>query len=129
MRISDWSSDVCSSDLKQFLASSDKFDQLAQLQREVVQRRGQYEKLAERTTQLRLESNTTDAGIQPIGEAVASHDPAGLAIPVMLVMGAAFGAVVGLVRSAEHTSELQSLMRTSYAVFCLKKKKHRHTRR
>src|SRR3546814_7926922 len=28
------------------------------------------------------------------------------------------------VRSEEHTSELQSLMRTSYAVFCLKKKKH-----
>src|SRR3546814_12907454 len=27
------------------------------------------------------------------------------------------------VRSEEHTSELQSLMRTSYAVFCLKKKK------
>src|SRR3546814_1179541 len=27
-------------------------------------------------------------------------------------------------RSAEHTSELQSLMRISYAVFCLKKKKH-----
>src|SRR3546814_2285829 len=31
-------------------------------------------------------------------------------------------------RSEEHTSELQSLMRTSYAVFCLKKKKiHKHT--
>src|SRR3546814_6182414 len=29
------------------------------------------------------------------------------------------------VRSEEHTSELQSLMRTSYAVFCLKKKKTR----
>src|SRR3546814_10070064 len=28
------------------------------------------------------------------------------------------------VRSEEHTSELQSLMRISYAVFCLKKKKH-----
>src|SRR3546814_4290811 len=28
-------------------------------------------------------------------------------------------------RSAEHTSELQSLMRISYAVFCLKKKKHK----
>src|SRR3546814_10249684 len=27
-------------------------------------------------------------------------------------------------RSEEHTSELQSLMRTSYAVFCLKKKQH-----
>src|SRR3546814_2609444 len=30
-------------------------------------------------------------------------------------------------RSEEHTSELQSLMRISYAVFCLKKKKKRHT--
>src|SRR3546814_10794163 len=32
-------------------------------------------------------------------------------------------------RSEEHTSELQSLMRNSYAVFCLKKKKqhHKHT--
>src|SRR3546814_4505031 len=35
-----------------------------------------------------------------------------------------FGSVVicGLIRSEEHTSELQSLMRISYAVFCLKKK-------
>src|SRR3546814_2059587 len=32
----------------------------------------------------------------------------------------------GLMRSEEHTSELQSLMRISYAVFCLKKKKQRH---
>src|SRR3546814_5751777 len=31
-------------------------------------------------------------------------------------------------RSEEHTSELQSLMRISYAVFCLKKKKHKTTR-
>src|SRR3546814_7837729 len=31
-------------------------------------------------------------------------------------------------RSAEHTSELQSLMRISYAVFCLKKKKRKHIR-
>src|SRR3546814_3707056 len=31
-------------------------------------------------------------------------------------------------RSEEHTSELQSLMRISYAVFCLKKKKQKHTR-
>src|SRR3546814_3401741 len=33
-------------------------------------------------------------------------------------------AVGGSMRSDEHTSDLQSLMRTSYAVFCLKKKKH-----
>src|SRR3546814_2818823 len=47
------------------------------------------------------------------------------------VVGAAAGAVVQAInaavrceqRSEEHTSELQSLMRISYAVFCLKKKK------
>src|SRR3546814_10479491 len=32
--------------------------------------------------------------------------------------------IVGQLRSEEHTSELQSLMRISYAVFCLKKKTH-----
>src|SRR3546814_3126254 len=32
------------------------------------------------------------------------------------------------VRSEEHTSELQSLMRISYAVFCLKKKNHTHSK-
>src|SRR3546814_1067680 len=31
-------------------------------------------------------------------------------------------------RSEEHTSELQSLMRISYAVFCLKKKKHENSK-
>src|SRR3546814_5784831 len=36
-------------------------------------------------------------------------------------------AVVPQIRSEEHTSELQSLMRLSYAVFCLKKKKKQHT--
>src|SRR3546814_2392316 len=42
-------------------------------------------------------------------------------------VGAVSVATVGLfsrVRSEEHTSELQSLMRISYAVLCLKKKKH-----
>src|SRR3546814_10769265 len=37
---------------------------------------------------------------------------------------AAAGARRARLRSEEHTSELQSLMRTSYAVFCLKKKTH-----
>src|SRR3546814_2578358 len=36
------------------------------------------------------------------------------------------GARAALTRSEEHTSELQSLMRNSYAVFCLKKKKTNH---
>src|SRR3546814_8647032 len=38
------------------------------------------------------------------------------------------GARDGAERSEEHTSELQSLMRISYAVFCLKKKKKVHTK-
>src|SRR3546814_10200020 len=46
----------------------------------------------------------------------------GLTRPLALALGAASGAPV---RSEEHTSELQSLMRLSYAVFCLKKKKHK----
>src|SRR3546814_17956660 len=45
------------------------------------------------------------------------------------VMGGGMGllqsATIRIVRSEEHTSELQSLMRISYAVFCLKKKKPR----
>src|SRR3546814_5115312 len=44
--------------------------------------------------------------------------PAGAVI--VLVAGCLF--LVSLLRSEEHTSELQSLMRNSYAVFCLKKK-------
>src|SRR3546814_3822149 len=44
-----------------------------------------------------------------------------LRVPIAIALG-----VVGVVgRSEEHTSELQSLMRISYAVFCLKKKKTR----
>src|SRR3546814_10045627 len=39
------------------------------------------------------------------------------------------GATPVIERSEEHTSELQSLMRISYAVFCLKQKKTKHTQR
>src|SRR3546814_9993912 len=42
------------------------------------------------------------------------------------VSGFHVGDLVGVGRSEEHTSELQSLMRISYAVFCLKKKKNKN---
>src|SRR3546814_1590152 len=45
-----------------------------------------------------------------------------LMLPIMALAGA-----VGIGRSEEHTSELQSLMRISYAVFCLKKKINKTT--
>src|SRR3546814_1440088 len=56
--------------------------------------------------------------------AVDSSSPNGRAtrsVPDGLV-GIAFSAMAGAGRSEEHTSELQSLMRISYAVFCLQKK-------
>src|SRR3546814_4433975 len=44
-------------------------------------------------------------------------------VPLYMLMGTGLtGAIIAFIRSEEHTSELQSLMRISYAVFCLKKK-------
>src|SRR3546814_6495909 len=66
-----------------------------------------------------------------LGERVLDQDahPLALTNPDLRPGDAAVGPDGG--RSEEHTSELQSLMRISYAVFCLKKKKtekRRHTR-
>src|SRR3546814_4963319 len=46
---------------------------------------------------------------------------------IQLVSGALLALGIAVSRSEEHTSELQSLMRISYAVFCLKKKKSHKT--
>src|SRR3546814_5141737 len=48
-------------------------------------------------------------------------------VPWLRTAGLPQHAQVSDMRSEEHTSELQSLMRISYAVFCLKKKKHNST--
>src|SRR3546814_4616467 len=48
--------------------------------------------------------------------------PRASAVPIFFIHGGGWIAG-GVDRSEEHTSELQSLMRISYAVFCLKKKK------
>src|SRR3546814_2088695 len=47
----------------------------------------------------------------------------GYALALVIVLAAVGGGARKAHRSEEHTSELQSLMRISYAVFCLKKKK------
>src|SRR3546814_1670939 len=58
-----------------------------------------------------------------------------LVIAGMIIGGLIFGETPGqyvparFERSEEHTSELQSLMRISYAVFCLKKKNKQHINR
>src|SRR3546814_1898631 len=61
---------------------------------------------------------------QPMGRSAADADPVDLRNRLRLSLWLVAGSGP---RSEEHTSELQSLMRISYAVFCLKKKKHNNT--
>src|SRR3546814_7776381 len=117
MRISDWSSDVCSSDLRRG-AVEDIFEaavidaRAARVHQQHLERRRHHEEarhamLFDRVEHaIGVEFGKHDAG-QPRRE---RHD----AKPGAADMG----------RSEEHTSELQSLMRISYAVFCLKNKKN-----
>src|SRR3546814_6660505 len=93
MRISDWSSDVCSSDL---------LAELVRLHRATI-------------TRCAMDENV---GLRPLGCLVQN-----LAATPARIDGLAAKQCVAVGRSEEHTSELQSLMRISYAVFCLKKKK------
>src|SRR3546814_2971170 len=101
MRISDWSSDVCSSDLS--------------------------------WTQIRERDDYPLAVAELLGEATAAaalftgHAKVDGRLSVQLrgegPLRTLFTECTAAGRSEEHTSELQSLMRISYAVFCLKKKK------
>src|SRR3546814_1416624 len=99
MRISDWSSDVCSSDLAKPGGAGRAVgaqqgrrlrpgDHHAAEQHQLRQRAGELRKIFRQPASVEVER--------------LQRTPA---------------------RSEEHTSELQSLMRISYAVFCLKKKK------
>src|SRR3546814_7752143 len=115
MRISDWSSDVCSADLSGFVS-------------EVYRSFG-----------VQLPRNTSAQSVSPALNRLAfdagdSRDKrmeaaSGLQVGdlvyipghVMMVIGHDNG-MPYVIRSEEHTSELQSLMRISYAVFCLKQK-------
>src|SRR3546814_7534406 len=96
MRISDWSSDVCSSDLT--ARSAARVRCVPDRPRPAAT--GAHRRRPEPGTRLavRRQSSTPRTGCPRLRP-----------------------------RSEEHTSELQSLMRISYAVFCLKKKKKQHT--
>src|SRR3546814_3372890 len=69
-------------------------------------------------------------GREGMGGAIEFYDPRG-PLPMaynpllkMAIKGCVSAGLGSRERSEEHTSELQSLMRISYAVFCLKKKTH-----
>src|SRR3546814_8193949 len=94
MRISDWSSDVCSSDLAAISTS------LATSSLKVQNRQRQI------PTRLMVSSRLRESVARWCSSTTRTS-------PITS-------------RSEEHTSELQSLMRISYAVFCLKKKKKKN---
>src|SRR3546814_8390399 len=102
MRISDWSSDVCSSDLQRLAEGDDP-----RLGRGVVG-------LARIAGDADHRGDVDDAALARLHH--AAHHRLAAAVDA--------GEVGVEDRSEEHTSELQSLMRISYAVFCLKKKNH-----
>src|SRR3546814_8047283 len=108
MRISDWSSDVCSSDLiilpivamrhRDLFPFTDKDMSILAL--------------TARATRLVLSCRATTLQPLSVSTRLFRHHINLLCFRPMA-------------RSEEHTSELQSLMRISYAVFCLKKKKNK----
>src|SRR3546814_3659373 len=117
MRISDWSSDVCSPDLR-YLEEHDAFDAEAGVnhERTIVK--------DEAGTDAEVDLWTTCFTPRELRLLAAA---AGLDVSaVWSVTPGAYRADPPSIRSEEHTSELQSLMRISYAVFCWKKKTQCH---
>src|SRR3546814_7267840 len=112
MRISDWSSDVCSSDLIKGLAPECLF----LLHASVLLCLGR------RFTSRRAVGAGKRKG-RPVDRARAAlHDGSGISAQHLERPHRAAMEQADQRRSEEHTSELQSLMRISYAVFCLQKK-------
>src|SRR3546814_2676149 len=105
MRISDWSSDVCSSDL----------DRLSVIDAEVV-----YAVVSDMGAD-------ADVTPEPMAPSVLDDAEELADMPAAAPLAADPAVSEEVARSEEHTSELQSLMRISYAVFCLKKTKRNTT--
>src|SRR3546814_10760797 len=113
MRISDWSSDVCSSDLKRMgFSGVQNFPTVGLIDgvfRQNLEETGMsYALEVDMIRAARAKDLLTTPYVFDANQAVA--------------MCEAGADIIVAHRSEEHTSELQSLMRISYAVFCLKKK-------
>src|SRR3546814_3156846 len=143
MRISDWSSDVCSSDLAEQSLQCGKRRlgaHLPALALDAVEQRGFLSAHISASADAHLQRERRDAvGRQPDGRLHRIYRKGIFAADVDIAMRRADGmgrdrhpldqaeriafhqhAIRKGARSEEHTSELQSLMRNSYAVFCLK---------
>src|SRR3546814_2058389 len=107
MRISDWSSDVCSSDLAK-LVMVESPDRTQVIQRSCADLR---------------KDSPMECGVPSLSQIVLFTKDS-----LLVYIGHVCPKWIhlDLGRSEEHTSELQSLMRISYAVFCLKTQKHQY---
>src|SRR3546814_1330793 len=119
MRISDWSSDVCSSDLGRLAlpVAADEDDPNAHIYADARARTAAFGgvEIVDLPSPGRVE----------IGGEIAAASYMNFYIGNTTVVVPTYGvpndqAAVDTIRSEEHTSELQSLMRISYAVSCLK---------
>src|SRR3546814_4935535 len=124
MRISDWSSDVCSSDLSAYretgpaTAGAPRGSAFPRSAHHPPARYG----LSAAPAAYRLPPGYETARRPRAARPSRLHAPPA----ANSVAAAAAAHRPPAPRSEEHTSELQSLMRISYAVFCLKKKKTKH---
>src|SRR3546814_9803402 len=125
MRISDWSSDVCSSDLFRNAVAAEaerpvdpgKTPRIAQ-----PRRREGRARLPVAGNPHRQQHRIITQSRQPERRIAVARPIFGRELAVEPIRNAGEPCAAQHPRSEENTSELQSLMRNSYAVFCLKKK-------
>src|SRR3546814_4948426 len=121
MRISDWSSVVCSSDLIPLEQRVDDLEHVAEVAFHLPEFQcGEETRAAKAVNQARPDGHGLDGITLLEREQPPKSEPKG---HTSLRLKRDDARIDGK-RSEEHTSELQSLMRISYAVFCLKKKKN-----
>src|SRR3546814_6700309 len=142
LRISDWSSDVCSSDLRRdididvygpvFAFPEYRIAMFGMAFHPRTDATPESVVFGRRIAALGPRHQRGHIGKAPVGRILRRHDMVEMRAFIIVKEGA-FGLprpqmprqlqhIIG--RSEEHTSELQSLMRISYAVFCLTKKKY-----
>src|SRR3546814_6601139 len=128
MLISNWSSDVCASRSVASVEGRSESDQLVDASGALVDQHPHGVDVAQAGSRGEGVGEVQVGGVGVAAEH-GRHSPLGPAGGGLLQLGLGEHADAHP-RSEEHTSELQSLMRISYAGFCLKKKKNKqHTRR
>src|SRR3546814_2545815 len=127
MRISDWSSDVCSSDLRDFFEQNfHVYQVMSPAQDTTGKLTGYFEPLLDgsrrRDARFKYPVYGVPHDLYLLDSRRIDGDTAWLRLDGNRLKVASPGSDGARERSEEHTSELQSLMRISYAVFCLKQK-------